>query len=403
MDFDLQPVSDAGRTFVTLCEGHAATFAARAAAHDRDGRFAADNTADLIRSGVTAATVPVELGGLGIVSLRDHAAGMNRLGRGDGSTAVAMNMHLWRIWMAARAWRTARSAGDTAQEGALAAFLRDIATGGKVIAILASEPGGAGLRPMAEAVRHDDGWRLSGRKAFGTGSPVADFLNVRFRVKDADGEYRSATALIPKDAPGMELLDNWDALGMRASGSQDVVFTNCPLPAITIDSSGLWGELTPAYMTPATSGVIGLVAAFLGIAEAARGIALGQIVARGRGDVPAVRHLVAQMEIDLLAARAVVERTAAQMDTLFEAHPGAVPVEAIRPVLKEFQAAKHLATRNAIAVVDHAMTLSGGSGYLNANPLSRLYRDVRAGPFMQPFSQIEAFDLIGAIALDRPA
>jgi alkylation response protein AidB-like acyl-CoA dehydrogenase len=87
MDFALQAVSDAGRAFVSLCEGHEADFASRAARHDREGSFPAENIADLVRSGVTAATVPAELGGLGVASLRDHAAGMSRLGRGDGSTA----------------------------------------------------------------------------------------------------------------------------------------------------------------------------------------------------------------------------------------------------------------------------------------------------------------------------
>jgi alkylation response protein AidB-like acyl-CoA dehydrogenase len=352
---------------------------------------------------VTAATVPAELGGLGVASLRDHAAGMSRLGRGDGSTAIAMNMHLWRVWMAARAWRAARLAGDAAQEEAPAALLRSVAAEGRIIAVVSSEPGGAGLRPMAEAVRDGEGWRLNSRKAFGTGSPVADLLNVRFRVKDEEGAYRMATALVPADAPGVAILGNWDALGMRASGSHDVVFADCRLSAVVIDTSGVWGEVTPNYMAPATSGVLGLVAVFLGIAEAARAVALERIRARGRGESPGIRHLVAQAEIDLLAARAVVERVAARLDAVFEAHPGSVPAEAMRLLLMEFQAAKHLVTRKAIAVVDHAMTLSGGAGYLSANPLSRLYRDVRAGPFMQPFSPVEALDLIGGIALDLPA
>lgn len=122
----------------------------------------------------------------------------------------------------------------------------------------------------------------------------------------------------------------------------------------------------------------------------------------GRGDRPAVRHLVAEMEIDLAAGRAMLERAAANADALLDAYPAAIPAEALRPVVKDFQAAKHFVTRRAIEVVDHAMTLSGGSGYVSANPLSRLYRDVRAGPFMQPFSPIEALDLIGKIALDLP-
>jgi alkylation response protein AidB-like acyl-CoA dehydrogenase len=401
MDLALHAVSDAGRDFVARCERHEAEFFARAARHDREGSFPVGNVADLVQSGVTRATVPSELGGLGVIPLRDHVAGMSRLGRGDGSTAIAMNMHLWRAWMAARAWRAARLAGDSVQEEAQAALLRQVASG-KIIAVLSSENGAGILHPMTEAARDGEGWRLNGRKAFATGSPTADLLACRFRVKGEDGEYRSASALVPTDTPGVEIVGNWDALGMRASGSHDVVFTNCLVPSVAIDASGRWGEMTPNYMLATFSGVIGLVAAFLGIAEAAREIVLRQIAARGRAGVPAVRHLVAEMEIDLAAARALLERAATNADALLEAHPGAVPEQSLRQMVGDFQGAKHFATRKAIDVVDHAMTLSGGSGYTSANPLSRLYRDVRAGPFMQPFAPIEALDLIGRIVLGEP-
>ncbi len=97
MDFELCPVSDAGRIFVDLCEAHQGVFSSRAAVHDRDGSFPTENFADLARSGIMAATVPAELGGLGVSDLRDQVVGINRLARGDGSTAIAANMHIGHV------------------------------------------------------------------------------------------------------------------------------------------------------------------------------------------------------------------------------------------------------------------------------------------------------------------
>ncbi len=321
MDFALQPVSDAGRAFVSLCESHQQDFASRAARHDIEGSF------------------PHET------------------------------------------------------------WLREVAAGRTILAAVGSESGSPLQRPTAEAVRDGDGWRLTGRKAFATGAPVATLLATVFRIADGAGGYRTAAAYIRRDAPGVQVPNNWDALGMRASGSHDVVFKDCFIPASGVQDLGPWGEFTQRILLLAGNGVIGLAAAFLGVAEAARAIALRQIEQRGRSGNAAVQHLVAEMEIDLAAARAMLERAAANVDALFDAHPVTAPPEIVLAAAKEGQCAKWFVSRKVIDIVDHAMTLSGGSGYMSSNPLSRFYRDVRAGPFMQPFSPIEAFEFIGKVTL----
>src|SRR3954447_18398331 len=118
MDFELQPRTEAGREFVARCEAHEQDFAARADRHDREGSFPLENFADLARSGVMAGTVPKELGGLGVTTLSDQVAGINRLARGDGSTAIAANMHVNHVRGLARAWYGARMTGDTVREAA---------------------------------------------------------------------------------------------------------------------------------------------------------------------------------------------------------------------------------------------------------------------------------------------
>jgi hypothetical protein len=112
MQFDLMPETEPGRRFAALAEQHAAAFAERAAQHDRDGSFPIENIEDMKRSGALLATLPTPMGGLGLESLHDFAVGLNRVGRGDGSTGLAVSMHLFRVWMLAWSRRISRQAAD---------------------------------------------------------------------------------------------------------------------------------------------------------------------------------------------------------------------------------------------------------------------------------------------------
>jgi alkylation response protein AidB-like acyl-CoA dehydrogenase len=404
--FELQAVTDPGRRLVELAEAHAADFATRADRHDREASFPFENLAALQRSGVMAACVPQELGGLGVIALHDVALGINRLARGDAATALAVNMHSNVPWLLAPQWRAAREAGDAQAAAPLEGLLRGIGAGQVVIAAAFSEPGTDMLHPRLDGARVAGGWSLRGRKAFATASPAAHLLFVPFRTPGPSGEARTLATLVPTDAPGLQVLETWDALGMRASASHELVFHDCFVPEEGMTDLGPWGEWSRPWLVGIVSNHLGLVATFLGIAEAARDHALELVTTRRRGpsgrllaERPGVRHLVAENEIDLAACRAVLARAALLADACFQApaDPGE-PLDALHALHKELQCAKWLVTRTAIDVVDRAMTLSGGAGYLSRSPLARLYRDVRAGPLMQPFSPNEVFEYVGKVA-----
>jgi alkylation response protein AidB-like acyl-CoA dehydrogenase len=405
MDLEIMPLTEAGRRFVAFAEEHARDFATRAERHDREGSFPVENIEALRRSGASAATVPSELGGLGVDSVHDYVAGVNRLGRGDGSTALAANMHIFRTWFIARAWRAAQATGSDEEAARWASLLRRIASGEVVIAAILTEAGADHLHLRTEATRTDAGWVLTGRKSFGTGSPAADLLGILCRYRDADGRLRMGLAHVSTKSPGVEIKDNWDALGMRASGSHDVVFANCLVPAADFIDTGPWGEYTERYLAGNVVGTLGLVAVFLGIAEAAREHVLASLkTGHGRrlAERRSVQHAVAEIEIRLATSRAMVARTGTTLDSFFQTHGlGPLPMDGLHEVMKEFQCTKWAVTRQAIEVVDLALTLSGGAGYLSRSPLSRLYRDVRAGPFMQPFSPNEALEYIGKVSLGQ--
>jgi len=106
------------------------------------------------------------------------------------------------------------------------------------------------------------------------------------------------------------------------------------------------------------------------------------------------------IEIDLAVCRATIERVGRLADAFFARYAKTdPPVGEANALMKELQCMKYVVNRNACEVVDRAMTVCGGLAYMNSHPLSRLYRDVRAGPFMQPFSPYEAFEYIGRVAL----
>lgn len=406
MDFDIQPITEAGKRFVGIAEKHVADFASRAEQHDRDGTFPFENVEALRRSGVLAACVPEELGGLGVDSVHDYVAGINRLGRGDGSTAIGVNMHIARPWWLTRAWRATVAAGQARRAETLERFLRRVGNGEVVIAALLSEPGTDLSRPLLEATALANGYVLNGRKIFGTMSPAANIVDVSCRVPDGHGGYLRGIVTIPRDTPGLDVRNNWDALGMRASGSHDVVFTDCFVPADAfLLPPGPWGVLNAPFLSRNAVITMGLVGVFLGIAEAGRDLIVEMLTTRQRGGRAAaerhgIQHAIAEIEIDLAASRAMLDRTALNADRYFATYAeDSEPLAEAHQLMKDFQCTKWFVTRRAVDIIDRAMTASGGAGYLRKNPLSRLYRDVRAGSFMQPFSPNEAFEYVGKVTL----
>jgi alkylation response protein AidB-like acyl-CoA dehydrogenase len=407
MDFALQPLTEPGKHFSALADQHAADFATRAAEHDRDGSFPFEHIAAMQRTGAMAACVPEELGGLGVRSVHDYMLGMSRLGRGDGSTAIAANMHIFRPWRMTRLWEAANTRGDMTYAAGLERRLRQIGAGQLLMCACVSEAGTDILHPQLDATKTDGGWLLNGRKIFATMSPAAQLLDISFRFRDAHGIERMAMASIPHDSPGLEIKHNWDALGMRGSGSHDIMLTNCFVPDMALLDLGVWGEWSEPYLTGTLILAMGLAGVFLGITEAARDLTVEAVKTRRKGpsgrmlaERYPIQHLIAEIEIDLAASRAMLGRTAMAADAFFEQHPAeGIPLNELHELMKDFQCAKWFVNRKAIDVVDRALTASGGAGYLSKHPLSRLYRDVRAGPFMQPFSPNEAFEYIGQVTL----
>jgi alkylation response protein AidB-like acyl-CoA dehydrogenase len=387
---ELTAKTKSGARLVRIAETLGEDFASQAALHDREASLPHAAIDTLKRAGYFTAPIPVECGGLGVMSVHDVVVASSRLARGDASIAIGVNMHLVLLLNIVRRWQAAAAAGDRRRSTAFAASMNAIARDGVVMASAVSELGQDLTRPRTTATRTPSGWRIDGRKAFCTMSPAATVLYTAVTFVDDDGVERYGYAQVPTDAAGVEILDDWDALGMRASGSHSVTFADVAVPHSALRGGFVAGD-ADAYMERNLLAGLFHAAASLGIAEGAASAASEAASRRGSAEAR-TRMMIAENLIDLAACRATLSRSATLVE---DADPDAVMLFA------ETQAAKAFVNEAAARIVDRALAISGGAGYLNGHPLARAYRDVRAGSFMHPLGANRAYELLGDVALGR--
>lgn len=406
MDFELKALTEPGKRMVDLAEEHSADFAATAAEHDREGTFPIENVTAMKKSGFSAAGVPVEFGGMGVTSVHDCIVALNRLGRGEASTPLAYTMHLSRTLSTARALRLAIASGNQARRRRSEEMLKKIGAGELFITVANSERGADVRTSKTLATKTDGGWLFNGTKTFATGSPAADVLAVRARYINESGEERMGATIAPIDRPGVKIMNNWDGLGMRASGSHDVVFTDYFVSDEEFDDTGKYGEFNAPFLALGTNSSMGLSSIFLGIAETAHELAISAINRRDGSLYPMNQTTIAENEIDLAAARGILSRGAQYYDEFYQTGVE-FPVgeidnspETAFKMIKNGACTKKFVMETAATIVDRCVTLYGGGAYVSDNPMAKLYRDVRAGQFMQPWARNQAIEIIGKVALD---
>jgi L-evernosamine nitrososynthase len=398
MPIELTANTDPGRRLLAIAEELSEEVAARASEHDRDATYPFEAIDVLKAAGYFAAPVPVPLGGLGVSSAHDLVVASSRLARGNASVAIGVNMHLVAVLNMQRRHEVAVAAGHERRARGFADSLERIGRDGVILAAAISEPGQDLTRPGTRATRTESGWRIDGRKMFCTMSPAATDLYVAVSYADEDGTERYAYAMVPADAPGVVLHDDWDALGMRASGSNSISLEGVELPETDVRGGFRAGDPLPYMERNLVSGLFH-ASASLGIAEEADRIARQGIAGRVNGDARP-RTQVADNVVDLTAARGALSRAAALIDQhraanpASEGHPGELAA-----LFAEAQAAKAFVGEAAARIVDRALALSGGAGYRGASPLARAYRDVKAGSFMHPLGANRAYDYLAHVAL----
>jgi alkylation response protein AidB-like acyl-CoA dehydrogenase len=260
---------------------------------------------------------------------------------------------------------------------------------------MSAEPGDPILMSSTSVARPvEGGYRVTGRKIFGTESAVCTDFSTRALLDDADAGPTVLFFRLPRDVEGMHVKHTWDTMGMRATQSndfelddvfvpEDAVFHR--YPANHFDATMLqtvWGWAMPTFG-----------AVYLGIGAGALRFAREIALKMGKAENAEVQHLFAEMEVLLETARAVLYRHAHEMESgaLYSDLP-------VQDGMAKAVLTKYVATNNACAIVDRALHVVGGAGYFRRFPLERMYRDVRAGPIM-PYNNLEAHDLFGRTSL----
>ena len=347
----------------------------RAAAHDADDSFVADNYADFKVHRLFSAGVPAALGGGG--ATHPELCGMLReIARHCSSSALALSMHTHLL--AGTMWRYRH--GVTAVEP----LLKRIAAEELV---LVSSGGSDWLDGSGKAEKVEGGFRITGRKIFSSGSPSGQLLLTTAVYDDATGP----TVLhfpISLNAPGVTIHDNWRAMGMRATGSNDVSIEGVFVPEAAVSvrrPKGKWHTFFDV-ISPVVWPLV--MSVYVGVAEAARGIALAQ--AAKKRDDPVVQGIVGEMETQLAGAQMGLERMIA-LGNDYDYEPNLARSNQV-------YAAKTLASRAALSAVEKAMEVCGGGSFFRNVGLERLFRDIQGVRF-HPFQERKQYLFTGRIAL----
>ncbi|WP_322054990.1 acyl-CoA dehydrogenase family protein [Paraburkholderia bannensis] len=360
-------------------------FARGAAALDAGPHFPHDNLARLRRAGLLALTVPRALGGRE-ATLAQSLRVVRAIARGEPSTALVFVMQcLYHLRLQANPnWPVAlktRIAREAVEHGALINSLR-----------VEPELGSPSRGGLPATVARQDGarWILNGHKLYSTGSPGLTWFAVWGRTDEA--EPRVGAWLVHRDSPGVRFGKPWNHLGMRATGSHEVIFENVEVPldqAVDLQPPGPANGMDPE--TALWMNVL-LPAIYDGVARAARD-----------WFVDWAAHRVPTGLNAPLASLDTFQQTVGRIDALLLANRVLLDAGASGSVAPaEAQTLKYLVSRHAIDAVEIALEASSNPGLSRDNALERHYRDVLCARIHTPQNDVVLGNL-GRAAFASPA
>ena len=380
MDFKLTPdqrraVGDARRIARERLEP-------RAAAYDESASHPWESWHDLWEAGFLAAAVPEDYGG-SWTDMTTYVMVVEELSQGCTSSAMTLHMH-----SVVQMYIDAMATDDQKRR-----YYAEVVDGGKLFGSFGSEPearGGTTVARGTSVAPVDGGYAVNGLKHFCTMAGAAHRYMVHCTMEGYDGLDGYQMVLVPHDAAGMEVHGGWDTLGMRATVSPSVTFSDCIVSADCLLGSP--GE--PLKVGVGYGFGLGYAAVYIGAARRALDFTVDYCKSHTFAPDPEplshsllVQRAVAEMTTALRGARLVL------LDSASRWHDADAET---RLVLAS--RAKYLATQAALMVTSRCVQTVGGRSAHRTAPLERLFRDVRTATLMPP-NVDRALEVVGRAEL----
>ncbi len=369
MDFALSPEhEEIRRTVRDFAEGRIAPVADDL---ERRGEFPHEIIREAAALGLLGVPYPEEVGGTGLDALA-YAITIEELSRVSGSVGIIVSAHT------SLGCNPLYMAGTPEQKER---YLRPLASGEKIGAYGLTEPGAGsdsrGTRTRAR--REGDEWVLNGSKRFITNAGVAATYIVTAVTEREAGSGRISAFIVPDGTPGFSVGRMEEKMGLHASNTGELLFTECRIPAENL--LGGEGEGDKLFLKTLDGGRIGIGAMALGLAQAAYEAAsayakqreqFGRAIASFQG----VGFMIADMATQIDAARLLVYRAAWLKDQG-------------RPYSTEAAMAKLFASEVSQRVTNDAVQVHGGYGYISEYKVERYLRDAKLTEIGEGTSQIQ--------------
>ncbi len=369
MEFDYTPEQHQLRR--TVREFAEAEIAPHVSRWDEEQIFPAEILPQLAHLGLMGTIFPEELGGAGLGYI-EYCIAIEELSRVDGSLGIIVAAHT------SLCTNHIYRCGSPEQQRA---WVPKLATGEWLGCWSLTEPeagsDAAGTRTVAR--REGDGWILNGSKTFTTNAHHADVCVAMASTERALGHRGISAFIIPKGAPGFRPGRKENKLGLRASDTGEVIFTDCRLPSCHL--LGKQGEGFVDSLKILDGGRVSVAAMAIGMAQGAYEAALRYSKQRkqfGRpiSEFQSIQNKLADMATEIDAARLLTYRAGWMLD------------QGLRNT-KESSMAKLFASEAAVRAADQALQIHGGYGFIKDYPVEKFYRDVKLCTIGEGTSEIQ--------------